>query len=395
MFSVLGMMVMTAAGELLTAYIALELFTFSMYVLAGFNLKNLKSNEAGVKYILVGAFSTALMLYGISLIYGTLHTTTFAGMAAALKAGPDLPVAFLGLVYYSTLLTWIIGIGRPSHRRRRLHIMPLLLVGMGLAASAYYMNIMFRVLDEWCSWCVATHVLNLLIAICFVVIWPRRLKPATSVTVEGTSSTQDQGSTAPPVPSARTVIITLVAIVIMVWGELNMLGLKTWKRQAASAKESFDTCIDVVKRIKSDSDALLRNWQAATKQEILNGLFALRARMENWAKAPANFGNQDFWDYPALLTEEGVSPLPDQTKVPIQVRRARHNYYFIIRDKSLGIHNLVYSRYLLTQANSELDAIGVSRAASRAQMPPAQILQMIQRDLLRAQSAEVHSGERL
>ena len=182
---------------------------------------------------------------------------------------PHLPVAFLGLVYYSTLLTWIIGIGRPSHRRRRLHIMPLLLVGMGLAASAYYMNIMFRVLDEWCSWCVATHVLNLLIAICFVVIWPRRLKPATSVTVEGTSSTQDQGSTAPPVPSARTVIITLVAIVIMVWGELNMLGLKTWKRQAASAKESFDTCIDVVKRIKSDSDALLRNWQAATKQEIL------------------------------------------------------------------------------------------------------------------------------
>ncbi len=133
----------------------------------------------------------------------------------------------------------------------------------------------------------------------------------------------------------------------------------------------------------------------ATKQEILNGLFALRARMENWAKAPANFGNQDFWDYPALLTEEGVSPLPDQTKVPIQVRRARHNYYFIIRDKSLGIHNLVYSRYLLTQANSELDAIGVSRPASRAQMPPAQILQMIQRDLLRAQSAEVHSGERL
>lgn len=181
---------------------------------------------------------------------------------------PHLPVAFLGLVYYSTLLMWLIGVGRPSTRRRRLHILPLLLVGMGLAASAYYMNIMFRILDEWCSWCVATHVLNLLIAICLVWMWPRRLKPARSVAVEGTPSTHDQSPTAPPVPSARTVIITLVAIVIVGWGQLNMLGLKTWKRQAASATEGYKTCLEVVNRIKSDSDALLRNWQAATKHEI-------------------------------------------------------------------------------------------------------------------------------
>ena len=98
-FSVMAMMVMVAAGELLTAYIALELFSFSLYILAGFSLTNPKSNEAGIKYILVGAFSTALMLYGISLIYGVLGTTTFTGMATALGAGPDLPVAFLaGLV---------------------------------------------------------------------------------------------------------------------------------------------------------------------------------------------------------------------------------------------------------------------------------------------------------
>jgi uncharacterized membrane protein len=98
---------------------------------------------------------------------------------------PHLPVAFLGLFYYSALLTWIIGIGRPSPRRRRLHILPLLLVGMGLAASAYYLNIMFRVLDEWCSWCVVTHVLNLLIAICFVLLWPRRPKAVLAGTEAG------------------------------------------------------------------------------------------------------------------------------------------------------------------------------------------------------------------
>ena len=99
MLSVLAMMVMVSAGELLTAYIALELFSFSLYILAGFNLRDIKSNEAGIKYILVGAFSTALMLYGISLVYGTLQTTTFTGMSAALAAATTFQPAFLaGLV---------------------------------------------------------------------------------------------------------------------------------------------------------------------------------------------------------------------------------------------------------------------------------------------------------
>ena len=99
LFSVLGMMVMVSSAELLTAYIALELFTFSLYILAGFNLSNAKSSEASIKYILVGAFSTALMLYGISLIYGTLQTTTFAGIATALAGAREFQISFLaGLV---------------------------------------------------------------------------------------------------------------------------------------------------------------------------------------------------------------------------------------------------------------------------------------------------------
>ncbi|MEK7730328.1 MAG: vitamin K epoxide reductase family protein [Planctomycetota bacterium] len=181
---------------------------------------------------------------------------------------PHLPVAFLGLVYYSALLMWLIGVGRPSPRRRRLHILPLLLVGMGLAASVYYMNIMFRVLNEWCPWCVVTHVLNLLIAICLVMMWPKRLK-AVEVHASPTPPTHAPASLAVPRdPSGRTILITLVAIAAIGYGELNMLGLKTWKRQAASATEGYKTCLEAVNRIKSDSAALLRNWQAATKHEI-------------------------------------------------------------------------------------------------------------------------------
>ncbi len=99
LFSILAMMAMTASGELLTAYISLELLSFSLYILASFAMKDPKSNEAGLKYILIGAFSTALLLYGLSLIYGTLGTTTFSGIADALRNGEGRQVAFLaGLV---------------------------------------------------------------------------------------------------------------------------------------------------------------------------------------------------------------------------------------------------------------------------------------------------------
>jgi NADH-quinone oxidoreductase subunit N len=85
LFSVLAMMLLAMAGELLTAYISLELLSFSLYILAGYAREEPKSNEAGVKYILLGAFSSALLLYGISLLYGALGTTSFAGMAEALE----------------------------------------------------------------------------------------------------------------------------------------------------------------------------------------------------------------------------------------------------------------------------------------------------------------------
>ena len=80
MLSVLGMMMMVSANELLTAYISLELLSFCLYVMAAYAKREARSNEAGVKYILIGAFSSAVLLYGMSLIYGTLGTTTFEGM---------------------------------------------------------------------------------------------------------------------------------------------------------------------------------------------------------------------------------------------------------------------------------------------------------------------------
>ena len=106
LISVLAMMLMTSAGELLTAYIALELLSFSLYVLAAYAKWDAKSNEAGIKYILIGAFSSGLLLYGISLIYGSVGTTTFSGIAEVLAAGGDIRPAFL-----AGLVLLIVGFG--------------------------------------------------------------------------------------------------------------------------------------------------------------------------------------------------------------------------------------------------------------------------------------------
>lgn len=98
LFSVVGMMVMAATGELLTAYIALELLSFSLYVLVAIARDNPKSNEAGLKYVLLGAFSTALLLYGISLLYGVLGVTRFEDISSKLQAMDSInPTLLVGL----------------------------------------------------------------------------------------------------------------------------------------------------------------------------------------------------------------------------------------------------------------------------------------------------------
>lgn len=91
LFATLGMMLLGAARELLTAYLALELLSFSFYILVGFNKLNPFSNEGSLKYMLLGAFSSAIMLYGISMIYGVTGTTLYSGIEPdAAQAGRNI-----------------------------------------------------------------------------------------------------------------------------------------------------------------------------------------------------------------------------------------------------------------------------------------------------------------
>jgi len=82
LFSTIGMMIMTSAGDLIVLYLGLELMALSTYVLAGFIRHDVKSNEAALKYFLLGAFSSAFLLYGISIIYGLTGTTDLRAIAS-------------------------------------------------------------------------------------------------------------------------------------------------------------------------------------------------------------------------------------------------------------------------------------------------------------------------
>jgi NADH-quinone oxidoreductase subunit N len=97
-FAVLGMMLMISATDFLTLYMGLELQSLALYVLASFNRDNLKSTEAGLKYFVLGALSSGMLLYGISLIYGFSGSTSFAAVAAATSEGLSLGLVF-GLVF--------------------------------------------------------------------------------------------------------------------------------------------------------------------------------------------------------------------------------------------------------------------------------------------------------
>src|SRR5215475_12927761 len=97
LLSTLGMMVLISAGDLISLYLGLELMSLALYVVAASNRDNAKSTEAGLKYFVLGALSSGMLLYGASLIYGFTGTVTFTGLAAAIKTG-GIGTAF-GLVF--------------------------------------------------------------------------------------------------------------------------------------------------------------------------------------------------------------------------------------------------------------------------------------------------------
>ena len=98
LLATLGMMLMVSSSNFLSLYMGLELQSLALYVLAAFNRDHLRSSEAGLKYFVLGALSSGMMLYGISLIYGFTGSTDFSAIASVTAHGAGLGVIF-GIVF--------------------------------------------------------------------------------------------------------------------------------------------------------------------------------------------------------------------------------------------------------------------------------------------------------
>ena len=102
LLATLGMMMMVSASNLISLYIGLELQSLSLYVVAAIRRDSLRSTEAGLKYFVLGALSSGMLLYGCSLIYGFTGTTSFAGLAEVMtgETAAHPPIGFIvGLVF--------------------------------------------------------------------------------------------------------------------------------------------------------------------------------------------------------------------------------------------------------------------------------------------------------
>ncbi|MCY4568803.1 MAG: NADH-quinone oxidoreductase subunit N [Candidatus Poribacteria bacterium] len=97
LLATLGMMLMAAGNELIIVFLGLELMSLSLYVLAGYFRDNPASSEAGMKYLLLGAFASAFFLYGIALIYGGAGTTNVPAIAEAITTENKSPLLLAGM----------------------------------------------------------------------------------------------------------------------------------------------------------------------------------------------------------------------------------------------------------------------------------------------------------
>ena len=181
-----------------------------------------------------------------------------------------IPVAFLGMVYFLVLTVWFLGVGRPSRSRRWLHFIPLILVTLGVIGSARFLFIIFTMLDQWCPWCLLTHVLNLVLAVVVILLWPRATKPATQTAGRTPSSGNANDVAVEELrhPGSRQLVTTIFACILVfaacnqLLGKANVSQEKTnLAFECAAAKKEIET-------IRADAGKLYNNWRLADQKTV-------------------------------------------------------------------------------------------------------------------------------
>ena len=170
LFATVGMLLMISANDLIALYVGLELQSLSLYVLAAVHRSDPRATEAGVKYFVLGALASGLLLYGASLVYGFAGTTTFAGLAIATKDGGNIGV-LIGIVFLIAGLAFKVS-AVPFHmwtpdvyEGAPTPITAFFSVAPKIAGLALFLRVLYGpfgpMLDQWQQVIVAISVLSM------------------------------------------------------------------------------------------------------------------------------------------------------------------------------------------------------------------------------------------
>ncbi len=173
LLALVGMMLMISADNLLALYMGIELQSLPLYVVAAMRTNSLRSSEAGLKYFLLGALSSGMLLYGASLVYGTCGATDFASIAASLGTG-ESPIAFVvGMVFMISGLAFKVS-AAPFHmwtpdvyEGSPTPVTALFAIAPKVAAMALLMRLTYgafgQIADQWSQVLVALSVASMVV----------------------------------------------------------------------------------------------------------------------------------------------------------------------------------------------------------------------------------------
>jgi protein-disulfide isomerase/uncharacterized membrane protein len=179
-----------------------------------------------------------------------------------------IPIAFLGFLHFSMLAVWLVGAGAPSPGRRWIHALTVLWALCGFLSSVVFTYIMFTRIDEWCPWCLLTHVLNMFVLIGVVLLWPWTKRtdaapPVSAAKVEPRGSANIR-PVAPPHPSWKRLFGTAGVMFVVAYGGFGQSGLLAARR----ANGNLQRCLTAVSRIRGDVPRLLNSWKAGRSWSI-------------------------------------------------------------------------------------------------------------------------------
>jgi NADH-quinone oxidoreductase subunit N len=185
LLATLGMMAMVSANDLIALYLGLELQSLALYVIAAFQRDTVRSTEAGLKYFVLGALSSGMLLYGASLVYGFAGTTSFPGLATVFNSGEASVGAVVGLVFVIAGLAFKVS-AVPFHmwtpdvyEGAPTPVTALFSVAPKLAAIALFVSVMvgpFRdLLQQWQQVVVMVSIASMLLG-AFAAIGQHNIK---------------------------------------------------------------------------------------------------------------------------------------------------------------------------------------------------------------------------